>query len=282
MGVTLVAPDLAGSNEFPGPGDPDGSGSATVYLDANAGIVCWAFQFSGLATPLTGSHIHQGDAGTSGPIVVNFGADSGCTSGVSTSLIDDIVADPVGFYVNLHNADFPTGAIRQQLETATLDPQDMTATMDATQEVPPVDSPGTGEAEVSVDPNGLVCFELTTEDLTSPVILAHIHDGAAGVAGPIVVDLQFPLWGDGPACVVTTEAVAAAIIADPGEFYFNVHTEQFGNGEIRGQLEAVPDETTTTTSTTTPVEPLRPTAPAPTAPVAPTATAVSSAPSQTG
>jgi hypothetical protein len=281
VAIALRAPVLNGANEFPGPGDSDGTGSATVYLDSATGIVCWAIVAENIALPIVADHIHLGDAGAAGPIVINFAASfNGCTSGVSGTLIEEIAADPAGYYVNLHNAAFPAGAIRGQLEVAELDPVDMTAAMDADQEVPSVDSPATGDAELTVDPNGLVCWDFSATDLSSPVILAHIHSGAVGVAGDIVVDLRYDLFGADGGCVVAEADIAADILADPELFYFNVHTEDFRTGEIRGQLEEVVEPTTTTTTTTSVPGAVTPIATR--APAAQPATAVTSTPNVTG
>jgi CHRD domain len=108
---------LNGASEVPGPGDPDGSGFAVVTI--NGTTVNYSVLVQGVGTA-TLAHIHRGAAGVSGPVVVDFNAgtlSNGSTSGVSQSLIDEILANPSGFYVNVHNAEFPTGAIRGQLVT---------------------------------------------------------------------------------------------------------------------------------------------------------------------
>lgn len=116
---------LAGSNEAPGPGDPDGSGAAAVSIALDAGTnpdtaeVCFDLAYSGIADP-TMAHIHDGPAGAPGPVVVDFGAPtpnsfSGCVDNVANTLAADILANPAEYYVNVHNADHPAGAIRGQL-----------------------------------------------------------------------------------------------------------------------------------------------------------------------
>ena len=81
----------------------------------------------------------------------------------------------------------------------------------------------------------------------SSVILAHIHRGAAGVVGPVVVDTG--LSGANPFSlpagagtltannVAITQALAAEIVADPAGFYFNVHSPLNAGGVVRGQME---------------------------------------------
>lgn len=106
-------------------------------------------------------------------------------------------------------------------------------------EVPgPGDPDGTGAAAVTVDADANhLCYDLSVSDIT-PAVAAHIHVGPVGVAGPIVVDLTAPSAGTSSGCVV--DADAAAILAEPANFYVNVHTPDFPGGAIRGQLgEAV-------------------------------------------
>ena len=103
---------LVGGNEVPGPGDPDGWGLADVWV-ARA-EVCWKITATSVA-PITAAHIHAGPAGVAGPVVVPLDPyDQGCAD-VTRRLARFLKQQPGDFYVNLHNADFPGGAIRGQL-----------------------------------------------------------------------------------------------------------------------------------------------------------------------
>jgi hypothetical protein len=135
--VTLTA-RLSGAQEVPA-ADPDGSGKAVVEIDVEAGQVCFDIKsLSDVGTPNRG-HIHEAPAGMNGGIVVPFfelripPADPGapatdprndalesgglqdCVPG-DPAVLARIVANPANFYVNVHNARFPGGALRCQLE----------------------------------------------------------------------------------------------------------------------------------------------------------------------
>jgi CHRD domain len=110
---------LIGAAEVPGPGDPDAVGAAAVTLDSTAGMVCYALHVVNIATPATAAHIHEGAVGVAGPIVVPFtaptgGDSSGCVQ-AERDLITRLQQNPAGFYVNVHNPDYPEGAARGQL-----------------------------------------------------------------------------------------------------------------------------------------------------------------------
>lgn len=84
-----------------------------------------------------------------------------------------------------------------------------------------------------------LCWELEVRDLTQPAFAAHIHLAPRNTAGGIVVPL---VVGTGTSfttsgCAVPDAVVLAAIAADPGDYYVNVHTPTYPGGEVRGQLK---------------------------------------------
>jgi|GEM_PF-403102 len=115
--VVLRAP-LSGSNEI-GTGDPEGFGFAKVRIDLATSQVCYRLSVAGTGAA-TAAHIHVGNAGTNGPVVVPFaapvdGLSNGCV-GITADLAAAIATNPSGYYVNIHTAEFPGGAVRGQLD----------------------------------------------------------------------------------------------------------------------------------------------------------------------
>ena len=109
---------LTGAAEAPNPGDPDGSGMATVTVNAGKRQVCYTLSVRNIG-PATAAHIHEAPAGVAGPVKVTLrapttGRSSGCVT-VTRALALEILKDPADYYVNVHNAAFPTGAVRGQL-----------------------------------------------------------------------------------------------------------------------------------------------------------------------
>ena len=114
--VTLKAA-LSGAAEVPA-GDPDGTGAATVTIDSAKGQICFTLSASGIDTA-TMAHIHKGAVGVSGPVAVALdppatGSSKGCKA-VAADVIAAILAAPSDYFVNVHNAAFPSGALRGQL-----------------------------------------------------------------------------------------------------------------------------------------------------------------------
>jgi len=108
---------LSGANEIAG-GDPDGSGSALISISPATNQLCFDLRVEGIAGA-TAAHIHKAPAGVNGGIVVPLsppsnGSSTGCVS-VDPELLRDILKHPEEYYVNVHNADYPGGALRGQL-----------------------------------------------------------------------------------------------------------------------------------------------------------------------
>jgi hypothetical protein len=109
------------------------------------------------------------------------------------------------------------------------------------EEVPPNDSTGTGGVAASYDPDTkLFKWTIEYDGLTGPATAAHFHGPAESGANaepvvPIEGDLASPISGE----VTLTDEQAADLQA--GRWYFNIHTAQYPDGELRGQLPAFAD-----------------------------------------
>jgi hypothetical protein len=109
---------LTGAAEVPGPGDADGTGTATITLNHGQGEVCFELMVDQIA-PANLAHIHEGAVDAAGPPVVTLtpptnGTSKGCVP-LDKDKVKDIIQNPENYYVNIHNAEFPDGAVRGQL-----------------------------------------------------------------------------------------------------------------------------------------------------------------------
>lgn len=211
-----------------GAGALKGSGRATVRV-RNGNEVCWSISAEGIG-PATLAHIHKGAIGANGGVVVDFDATfKGCKT-VDPALASAILATPQDYYVNVHTADFKAGAVRGQLRDETREVK-LRARLSGAEEVgAPGDPDGKGKLEVGLR-GTLICWNFTATGLDT-VLAQHIHNAAAGVGGPVVVDFD----GNARGCRDIAAPLAADIAANPANYYGNMHTTAFTAGAIRGQL----------------------------------------------
>jgi len=119
----MLVAGLLGEQEVPTPGDPDGRGQFMAWPDAD-GQLCYKLMVNSIDAPVA-AHIHAGAAGTAGGVTVALeapadGKSEGCAA-IDADAMNAIWADPSAFYVNVHNAEFPKGALRGQLMAHPMD-----------------------------------------------------------------------------------------------------------------------------------------------------------------
>ncbi|HUG85691.1 MAG TPA: CHRD domain-containing protein [Euzebya sp.] len=250
--TSLPSPDvrfaqLQGSHEIPGPGHETALGDFTLLPTPADDALCYEVVTYQIGEPVTGAHIHTGVVGEAGDIVVPlttlgdrlFVRD--CAFDLDPALIDAIVADPASYYVNLHTATHPAGAVRGQL----FRPEFMgIAELQPDAEVPPTEAQGGGFSLflADADDETRVCYFMGFFIEGEDAIASHIHEAPEGENGDVVVTLPLPPpdvefgGAAGPLCVDVDPALRNDLLANPGDYYVNVHTEAHPGGAIRGQL----------------------------------------------
>ena len=108
---------LRGASELAG-GDPDGTGVANIIVSDTSDMICVELQVHNIG-PVTAAHIHRGTSRVNGAPMVTLDPPDGdrtdnCVA-VAETLLDDFRYDATGFYVNVHTAEYPNGAIRGQV-----------------------------------------------------------------------------------------------------------------------------------------------------------------------
>ncbi|OLE01794.1 MAG: hypothetical protein AUG91_00270 [Actinobacteria bacterium 13_1_20CM_4_69_9] len=241
-----IAAAMVAANETPTPkGDVSsarGAFTATLTKSGTGGELSWRLEFSNLTGNAIAAHIHVGAAGVAGPVRVPLCAP--CTSGVTgTATITAEVLDAIlngRAYVNVHTPTNPAGEIRSQVQIAAT----VKTTLRAAQERPKPKgklgkAKGTFSATVTrTGTNGVITWRLTFSKLSGRAIAAHIHSGARGKAGPVIVPLCAPCRSGARGRATVSASVLNAL--ESGASYVNVHTKKNPAGEIRGQLPAVP------------------------------------------
>ena len=243
---------LSGTQEVPANAST-AKGTFEGIFDPYSRVIAFRFDYSGLTANATASHFHIAAAGTNGGVTLDFvsqGFQTGNTSGEFVKVLtltqaqaEALIAGRI--YVNIHNASFPGGEIRGQINynqplTRTIP---VNGTFSGLQEVPANTSTATGTVVGNYDQrSSLLAIKINYAGLTDTAKLAHIHRGAAGVNGPVQIDFSGLGFTFGARSGTFTKIIflnatqAADLLA--GNLYVNIHTGNFPGGEIRAQLNA--------------------------------------------
>ena len=189
---------------------------------------------TGLAA--TAAHIHTGVLNVNGLVIFPL-SQTAAGSGIWAAAADAVLTDAQitalnagGLYFNAHSAAFPGGEIRGQIGRNVA-----FASLNAAQEVPSNSSTANGSGTVMIDPaTRAASGGITLTGMTATA--AHIHLGATGVNGAVIVPLTNAgagVWSVPASTVFTADQVEAY---KQGNLYFNAHSAAFPGGEIRGQI----------------------------------------------
>ncbi len=223
---------LSGDQEVPFSASA-ATGYGTIVLDPVAKTISGVLVTNGIVG--TAAHIHDGLPGVSGPVIIPLtGGPTVWTVPAGTTVTDAQIAKLTSgaYYLNVHSTGLPGGEIRGQLNQRL-----RFAALSGANEVPAVTTTASGSGVLSLNPTTLqVRGFIKTTGITATA--AHIHQAAAGVAGPVIVPLTQTPPGSGiwvvPAGSLLTAAQADAF--NTNGLYFNAHSATNAGGEIRGQI----------------------------------------------
>lgn len=218
--------------------DTEQSAIATVSINETDMMLMAAMDLSGVSG-VTAAHIHAGEVGINGPVVLGFSDSDG--DGVWNIEGEDVTqaqheALLAGrWYVNVHTDSFPDGELRGQILTGTQ--MVHVFPLSGEQEVPAVETDASGQGYLLYDSsNGALTLNTWARDITATA--AHIHHAEAGLNGDVIVALETSadsegLWQSPANTVLSSDEVSALGMAN---LYVNVHTEANPGGELRGQI----------------------------------------------
>ena len=237
--------DLTGSQETPAV-STNAQGLAACSLSKIDSIFSVMAIVHGLSGPIISAHLHRGAPGVSGPVVADL------SSGINgtmisldvnpTAFLSDLLAGNI--YINVHTSANPDGEIRGQLMT------DMKLNfdvfLDGFSETPATSSfaKGTGTIKINSMMDTL-WYNILYDGLSAVPTSAHFHEGAAGVAGPPVINISSGILNNHRISgMVTGGALTLNFINKlmEGDIYINAHSPLYPNGEIRGQVDRLTRE----------------------------------------
>ena len=233
--LTLTA-TLSGRQVVPPAYGTSASGTVSFTLSPDRTLLSYTITHTILLP--TSTRLYIGLAGEAGAMTLSLTNSGGTTIGTSGVTAEQVRAITEGrAYVNITSGLFPEGELRGQIvqpgETV------YTARLSADQENPPTTATSSrGLAEFLVDATAnRMRYQVHLTGMTMATTASHIHTGAAGYNGPVLIDLIDP--GPVPSGDFSgSRPLTAATLADldAGRWYINVHTEGSPAGEIRGQI----------------------------------------------
>lgn len=236
---------LSAKNEVPAADNDAATGTAKLTLLSDHSLK-YEFSVAALATGdvLTMSHLHTGDAGSTGPVILplamSFTAPSasGTITNLRLSLVDSLKSDVNEIYLNVHSQQSPAGIVRAQLNTVVEFAMDVPLSSDNEVRDAPIAPEVTGTAILRMTAAKKLYAKITVQDLHAgdELSMAHIHTGAADANGPVYITLcedkdDFDVL---KTIELNDEQVAKIKSADP--LYVNAHSTSFPPGVTRGQI----------------------------------------------
>ena len=233
IGRQVFAGQLSAAQEVP-INASTATGNGFIAFDPVTKAFTARLALSGIGA--TAAHIHTGAIGVNGAVLFPL-TETASGSGVwaaaaGTTLTDAQIASLTsgGLYFNAHSAAFPGGEIRAQVARNV-----RFARMSAAEEVPVNASTATGTGTLVVDPaNRAISGSIILTGMTATA--AHIHLGAVGVNGAVIVPLTQLTPGTWSVPANTTFTADQLKAYKQGNLYFNAHSAAFPGGEIRGQI----------------------------------------------
>lgn len=243
-GIELLVTELSGDQEVPAV-DSAASGTAFLTHDTAGGLVTINVSTRNLPDA-SAAHLHSAFGGLNGGVEIGLMQDGSDPSRwfIEAAPLSMAQADALAdgaTYINVHTPANPGGEIRGQVVPDGI--LFATGRLEGSQEVPAVVSAAGGTFAVTVDPSTSMLQAHANTTGADDATAAHLHDGYAGVSGPVSVGLtqdpnETSRWSASDITLTVDQLTAFT----SGRFYVNVHTPANPPGEVRGQVAPPPIE----------------------------------------
>ena len=237
-----ITVSLAAANENPQPAGRTETGTASVKIFSDQSVTV-DITITGLASGdnITAGHFHVGDPVTNGGVVVDLNPTitgsmvKAKLTNVRSSFIDTLMKGTADIYLNLHSSQVASGIVRGQVFNGVTFASSVA--LSGTNEVPSVTTTATGTALLRITADNKLYSKVTVTNVEAgdAVTAAHIHTGAAGTNGGVLLGLCDNAGDFGISKTFTpAAAVLTSIKADA--LYVNVHSSNKPSGIVRGQI----------------------------------------------
>ncbi len=232
---------ISAANEVPAPAGRTETGTLSLELLSDNSLK-YNIQVNNLKAgdALVAAHIHPGNAGSNGGVLINFnptftgGNASGTVTGLRQGQVDSLLNTPV--YFNVHSTQVPDGLLRAQLDHVVQFAYDIN--LSGANENPAVTTTATGKAVLRLTDDKTLYSLVTVNGIETndTITVSHIHRGAAGTNGPVRIFLANNKDDFGiPKSAVLVDSLYNILIGtDP--IYVNAHSKLHGSGLVRGQI----------------------------------------------
>jgi hypothetical protein len=233
---------LSAAYENPKPASRTETGNAKLQLMSD-NTLKYTITVNSLASgdALTNSHLHVGNAISNGSVVLDLiptfasGTATATLPALRTSLIDSLKSDDNEIYLNVHSTQVPSGLVRGQVNRKIELAADVA--MNSANEVPAGTSVATGLALIRLTSDKKLYTRVTISNLeaTDAMTAAHIHKGAVGANGSVLVGIYSAGSQFGTVTTTTVDDATITILKnDP--LYVNAHSTVKPAGLVRGQI----------------------------------------------
>ncbi|RTZ66885.1 MAG: hypothetical protein DSZ29_02190 [Aquificaceae bacterium] len=238
-----ISISLSGDQENP-PVTGNRKGSGNIKIDTSTGAISGSITVENTTGNPTAAHIHGGDAGKNGGVMIALTQDPNNPnkftvpngSQLNAAQLETLLK--AGLYINVHTQSHPAGEVRGQIIPDTY--KVARVELSGANQVPPNASTASGHAYVTVETSGdhKLRANIKLTDLNDAKA-AHIHMGAAGASGKVVVGFtkntnDGSVWELPTGSQLTEENYSKFLNED---LYINIHSPAFPKGELRGQIK---------------------------------------------
>lgn len=232
---------LNAKNEIPAVANRSETGMAVIKLYTNNELE-FDISVPNLASGdnIQAAHLHAGDPVSNGSVIADLSGmiqqnkSMGKTS-IRSSLADSLINGTAQVYVNVHTSQVPSGLVRGQLNDNVTWATDVL--LSGTNEVPAVNTTTRGTSYLRITTSGKLYsgFNFPVIQSGDMLMAAHIHVGAAGANGPVLLGLvaSNAEFATTKAFELST-ALRTSILNDV--LYVNVHSMLYASGAVRGQI----------------------------------------------
>ncbi len=198
---------------------------------------------------LSGVQLKSGDPVTNGNVVLDLTPTSkfpgsnalggfayGVVTGVRQTLVDSLLNDNNMLYLELKSVQQPNGLARGQLNMRIQFTADITLT--GAKEVPPSPTSAVGQTWLRMTPDRKLFsrITITNNEPNDDFTMAHIHRGAIGLNGPVIIGLASSTADFGVSKMFALDLATFNTIINDSRLYVNAHSQLFPAGKIRGQI----------------------------------------------